>query len=302
MQTQTKYSKNPTTITGLTVTGSLVNMNKLNNPTKLGASTINLVNILEQQKLADGIKSKIANITDETKKNQTINDEINKSLPAEVKAQLSQAPKLETLSQEQIKTIDLLSKTDISGNKFVNIEEIKTKANLNNIQAQEVVKALNNFNKLPEELKDGSNTSTQSTVNTATAKEVEKNEASTLEKVASWVGEFGTSVNAKAACDQTLSGSKWYWGVSVSANGCGWQALKIFSYGIISQKLLWAWACSTISFGLCTAILGVLSILIFFLSTQAGRGVDVASVCSSKRATISLGIAPSVQFFGVSCG
>ena len=87
-------------------------------------------------------------------------------------------------------------------NNFIDTAQVKKATSLSDTQITEVTKAMNNYNKLPEEIKDGSNTSTQSTVNTTTAKEVEKNEASTLEKVASWVGEFG-SVRASAGYSET---------------------------------------------------------------------------------------------------
>ena len=190
-KTQSKYIKQPTTITGLTISGSLANINKLNDAKKLGASNVNFVDLKAIEQQTKDLQSKLANITDEKQKMEIINQEIAKSLPADAKAKMENSPKLETISQEQIKQIDDVVKKDISGNNFVDVPTIKIKANLTDSQAQEVVKAMNNYNQLPEEIKDGTSQSTQATITTNTAKEIEKNDASTVEKVADFVGNFG---------------------------------------------------------------------------------------------------------------
>ena len=194
-RTQAKYAKNPATITGLTLSGSIENLNRLNNSTNLGATSVMFTNILEAQKQGEILRSKLVGITDEKQKMDILNQEIQKTLPAQLRSQQSNMPKLD-LTQDQIKTIDQLVKKDISGNNFVDANLIKSKANLNDQQVDEVVKAMNNYNQLPTELKDGTINSVQATTATTTLKNVEKDEATPLEKVISFVSEFG---NVKAS-------------------------------------------------------------------------------------------------------
>jgi hypothetical protein len=300
-KTQAKYSKNPTTITGLTITGSLANIKTLNNVSKLGASSVNFVDILAQQKQFETIQAKTAGITDEAKKMEIINQEIQKALPAEAKQQLANAPKLDNISQEKIMQIDALVKTDIAGNKFVNTIDLKEKLGLSDNDSKEVVKMINQYNQLPTDLKDGTVVATQSIATTEANNQAMKDENTPLEKVVDLITNLNNGVTANAACDSYFGGSKWYWGVSISNSKCGWDGVKYMSYAIQAQKMLWAWACSTVTLGLCFYINVVISVILFLIGQQAGRAVDVANVCPNRRSKINLSISPSVQIFTPLC-
>ena len=130
------------------------------------------------------------------------------------------------LTQDQIKTIDQLVKKDIAGNNFVDANLIKSKANLNDQQVNEVVKAMNNYNQLPTELKDGTINSVQATTATTTLKNVEKDEATPLEKVISFVSEFG-NVKGQAYCDYNAWADSYYWwGIRFRGAACYAQNLR----------------------------------------------------------------------------
>ena len=142
------------------------------------------------------------------------------------------------LTQDQIKIIDQLVKKDITGNNFVDANLIKSKANLNDQQVNEVVKAMNNYNQLPTELKDGTINSVQATTATTTLKNVEKDEATPLEKVISFVSEFG-NVKASAWCSSQYGGWVNWSGVYLRANDCTYR--YIAGAGGVSQLIFFSW-------------------------------------------------------------
>ncbi len=138
----------------------------------------------------------------------------------------------------------------------INTTQIKKATGLSDTQITEVTKAMNNYNKLQEEIKDGTLESTKNTTTTNTAKEVEKNESSTLEKVASWVGEFG-SVRASAGwCSFSSSASIGWSGVYIGLNKCAqnWAiGVSAVTFGIWFIGLV---ACAGSTAGLCGWLFG----------------------------------------------
>ena len=158
------------------------------------------------------------------------------------------------LTQDQIKTIDQVVKKDIAGNNFVDANLIKSKANLSDQQVNEVVKAMNSYNQLPTELKDGTINSVQATTATTTLKNVEKDEATPLEKVISFVSEFG-NVKASAWCSSQYGGWVNWSGVYLRANDCTYR--YIAGAGGVSQLifLVGTAICLSSTAGMCGSLL-----------------------------------------------
>jgi hypothetical protein len=130
--------------------------------------------------------------------------------------------------------VDLLVKKDPSGNNFVDSNLIKQKTNLTEEQVKSVQKAMTTFNQLPNELKDGSNQAVQQISNTATIKQLQKDENTQVEKLLSFVSEFG---NVKASawwCSPGTDYSVYYWwGQADYLNPCGVSLAKA-GYGLIA--------------------------------------------------------------------
>ena len=293
-RTQAKYAKNPATITGLTLSGSIENLNNLNNSSNLGATSVMLINILEQQKQAEIIKAKLVGITDEKQKMDILNQEIQKTLPAQLRSQQSNMPKLD-LTQDQIKTVDQLVKKDIAGNNFVDANLIKSKANLNDQQVNEVVKAMNSYNQLPTELKDGTINSVQATTATTALKNVEKDEATPLEKVISFVSEFG---NVKASAGSGYANGFYinfvWFGFTVSGSSSIWDFASTSSMIFSGISFFVARACAGIWF---CGIIGVITGFISAALSNYARGAYwVANACYSRRSRVEFYIRSIYDF------
>jgi hypothetical protein len=211
-----KISKETTTITGYTVSGSMSSLSTLKSNAKSKNSSI--INLEEQKKSIEIIKAKTDSIKDETLKQKVISEEIQKSMPEDVKNQLASGPKLD-LTETQIKEVDKLVKKDLSGNNFVDSNEIKTKVKLTDEQTKQVQVAMKSYNDMPTELKDGTSQATSKILETNTQKLLTKDQASTAEKVLSYIADFG-GVKASAWTYYGQAGMQmyvewWGWGTYI---------------------------------------------------------------------------------------
>jgi hypothetical protein len=177
--TQDKYKSKTPIVSSAMIAGSLTNINKLNlGSLKVISSKIELINLVEAQKQSDEIKAKLEKATTPEAKDKILKDEIAKILPQGGNQQSSL-----NFDQNKVQAIDKLTRKDLNGNIFINSDEVKTKLGLTDTQVAEVSKAMNNFNKLPLELKDNSVGSSQAITQTAQLKTEENNQKDLGEKV-----------------------------------------------------------------------------------------------------------------------
>ena len=244
------------------ISGSLTSLTKIKTEiTKVVAKSSYIIDIAEQVRQADAINAKADKETTPEAKLKVLNEETSKLMQVELdknpelKAQSANAPKLESLSQETIKSIDNFVKKDINGNNIVNQSDL-TKLGLSATEVVEVTKAMDNYNKMPLEIKDGSSTATQAVSTTSTNKEVLKNENTPIEKLSELVANFG-SVKAEAAgygCYQANGWINWS-GVGVWISGCIKQAIINGTagalYGIVYTAISTFCAGASVGYGLC---------------------------------------------------
>jgi hypothetical protein len=189
--TQEKYKAKTPILSSVMLGGSLANLNKLNvSSLKAISIKVELINLAEAQKQAYEVKIKLDKATTQEAKDKILKNEIAKILP-QSKDQQSNL----NFDQNKIKEIDKLTKKDINGNIFINSDEVKAKIGLNDVQISEVSKAMNNFNRLPLELKDNSVGSAQAISQTTQFRTEENNQKYLGEKISQFL--MG-SVNASA--------------------------------------------------------------------------------------------------------
>jgi hypothetical protein len=214
-----KISNEKTTITAFTVSGAVNVLNVLKSSTD--ATKTSLINLDEQKKSIEAVKVKTDSIKDEALKQKVIGEEIQKLMPQDIKNQLSQQPKLE-ISEQQIKEVDKLVKKDISGNNFVDSNEIKSKVKLTDEQAKQVQVAMKSYNDMPTELKDGTSQAVSQVTESKTQKLLTKDQDSTAEKALSYITDFG-GVKASAWTYYGYFGMQmyvewWGWGTYLPGN------------------------------------------------------------------------------------
>ncbi len=231
-RTEKKYKSQDAAVKLISIGGNLQDIEKAKSKIKVKNST--LVNLVEQQKQAQALQTKLVGITDEKQKMEIINQEIQKLIPDEVKAQMANQPKLD-LTPDQIKQIDTLVKKDLNGNSFVDSNELKQKTNLSLEQVNQVQKAIINFNQSPSDIRDGSNQSTQQVLTTITNKQLEKDENTPVEKLLSFVSEFG-NIKTSAQWNPTdgwdagassFSVGYWYYGNYMNQRYRFWMNRKV---------------------------------------------------------------------------
>jgi hypothetical protein len=216
--TQEKYKAKTPIVGSIVFGGSLANLNKLNSGSLKGLSTkTDLINLVEAQKQANEIKAKLEKATTQESKDKILKDEIAKILPQVANQQSSL-----NLDQNKVLAIDKLTKKDLNGNIFINSDEVKSKLGLTDAQVSEVSNTMNNFNKLPLELKDNSVSSTQAITQTTQLKTEENNQKDFGEKVSQFLmGSVKASAYWNGYCDaQGYSNGFYWWGYSDRLNKC----------------------------------------------------------------------------------
>jgi hypothetical protein len=281
-----RLTSEKTTIIGFTLSGSTKSLTRIKDTTK--STSASQINLEEQKKIVEAIKAKTDSITDPVAKQKAIDEEIQKSMPADVKNQLSNQPKLD-LTETQIKEVDKLVKKDISGNNFIDHNEIKSKVKLTDEQTKQVQVAMNSYNSLPVEIKDGTSQATSKILETNTQKVLTKDQASTTYKILSYVKDFG-GVKADAYwCNsyatQFEARSNW-WGVEIINTTCGWWASGAYTAGIaFITSITAATLCAAISFGWCSwpAIIWVQNTLAGYLTWRSGGlGYKALTECGGE--------------------
>jgi hypothetical protein len=216
--TQEKYKAKTPIVGSIVFGGSLANLNKLNSGSLKAISTkAELINLVEAQKQANELNAKLEKATTQESKDKILKDEFAKILPQGDNQQSSL-----NFDQNKVQEIDKLTKRDLNGNIFINSDEVKNKLGLTDIQVSEVSKAMNNFNKLPLELKDNMVGSVQAITQTTQLKTEENNQKDIGEKVSQFL--MG-SVKADAAwngvCDeQGYVSAVYWWGYTSRNNKC----------------------------------------------------------------------------------
>ena len=141
------------------------------------------------------------------------------------------------LTQDQIKTIDQLVKKDIAGNNFIDSTQVKKATGLSDSQVQEVVKAMNNYNKLPEEIKDRTMNSVQIIDRTQSIKNAEKEEGNVIEKVSNFINNIGSLQVSADNCYSTVISYNW-WGFWFDHSGCVAKSLS-YEYQQLGNNSNW---------------------------------------------------------------
>jgi hypothetical protein len=226
--TQEKYKAKTPIVSSVVLGGSLANLNKLNSGSLKAISIkVELINLVEAQKQADEVKIKLDKATTQVAKDKVLKDEIAKILPQGDNQQSSL-----NFDQNKVQEIDKLTRKDLNGNIFINSDEVKIKLGLTDTQVTEVSKAMNNFNKLPLELKDNSVGSTQAVAQTTQLKIEENNQKDIGEKVSQlFLGSVKVSAQWNGYCDaQSYRTNYYWWGYTDRMNQCASNAFA-YNYG-----------------------------------------------------------------------
>ncbi len=110
-------------------------------------------------------------------------------------------------------------KKNLSGNNFVDSNQLQRDLKLTSEQANQVQKAINNFNNLPTELKDGSSKTIKQIFKTTIFKQLEKDENTLLENTIVFVEKLGVvNINADSCYSSTID--YYWWGVWFDHSGC----------------------------------------------------------------------------------
>jgi hypothetical protein len=278
--TQEKYKVKTPILSSVIIGGSLTDLNKINLGGLKGISTnAEIINIKELQKQTDEFKIKLDKATTQEAKDKILKDEIAK-LMSVGKDQQSNI----SFDQNKIKEIDNITKSDINGNIFINSEEAKINLGLNDSQISEISKAMNNFNKLPLELKDNSVGSIQALTQTTQLKTEENNQKDLGEKVSQFLmGNVKANAWWNGYCDvQYYVAGIYWWGFRARENKCS--ALLHVNYvtqiaGFIAS--LFATACYyaskwPIAGGVCVTIAGLTA---YYYSTKLGQLSYLTNYC-----------------------
>jgi hypothetical protein len=133
-------------------------------------STIYDFNLMELEDKAKELDKRLNSINDKEEKAKLIQSELDKTLG-------NTSPKIKpilNLTQEQINQIDKILDKDLNGNLFLNSSKIKS-LGLSKEQISSITTALKSYNKIPLEVKDGSNQAIESIVNSPIMqKEIDK--------------------------------------------------------------------------------------------------------------------------------
>jgi hypothetical protein len=224
--TQEKYKAKTPIISSVMIGGSIVSINKLNSSSLKAISIkVELINLVEVQKQANELNAKLEKATTQESKDKILKEEFAKIAPQIVGLQSNL-----NLDQKKVQEIDKLTRKDLNGNISINSDEVKTKLGLSDVQIIATNKAINNFNKLPLELKDNSIGSVVAITQTTQLKIEENNQKDISEKLSQLL--LG-SVKTHADCgDVTFSGYSQWWGGVIINSRCGWWSAGIYLSGI----------------------------------------------------------------------
>lgn len=264
-QKQTKTTLN---FDNIALSGSLKSLNKLKSNNLYGlAKSVDLTDLVKLQEQADDLKIKLEKVKTDTEKQDLINKTLQDSLGQNASAT---APKLD-LDQNQIQAVDKFVKKDIAGNSFVNSQDLKN-LKLNPEQVSQVSQALNNYNKLPTELKDGSSQAMNEILQTPTFQNELQKQDSLVDKVAGIV--IG-GVNAEAfGCRRQVKTYRQWWGVQHHLNDCVVNDLYIAAGSVILIASILALTFCPIACGVIAAVVAWYAGYIAWLNAQcAGNGV-----------------------------
>jgi hypothetical protein len=228
-----KKLKSEPNITSLTLTGSKVDIEKIKKGKSGMDSTIYDFNLMELEDKAKELDKRLNSINDKEEKAKLIQSELDKTLG-------NTSPKIKpilNLTQEQINQIDKILDKDLNGNLFLNSSKIKS-LGLSKEQISSITTALKSYNKIPLEVKDGSNQAIESIVNSPIMqKEIDKQD--TILDKANMI--INGSVEGRAWCQEYTFTSYHWWGFSSSINKCkannvsyNWSVFMQFMGGAIT--------------------------------------------------------------------
>ena len=255
-------------ISSITILGSYNHINQLKNgKTAKIATTQSYLDAAKAQKQSEIMKVKIDQATTIEAKDAIMREGLREALS---NANLPQVPSL-NLTDQEIKAVDELVKRDPSGNIFVTLSDLN-KTNINPNQFAGVVSAINSYNQLPLEVKDGSMQAIQSLGQSEIIKTEERNQAELTDKIAQvLVG----SLKVEAWCSSSAYGSLYRWGAFFRANYCWIQQL---SAGLGAAKIASIFInliCSVATGGLCSSVYWLISNVIiqsgYFVVTKLGN-------------------------------
>ena len=217
-------------ISSITILGSYNHINQLKTG-KTGkiTSTQSYLDVAKAQKQSEIMKVKIDQATTIEAKDAIMREGLREALS---NANLPQVPSL-NLTDQEIKAVDELVKRDPSGNIFVTLSDLN-KTNINPSQFAGIISAMNSYNQLPTEVKDGSMQAIQSLGQSEIVKTEERNQAELTDKIAQvLVGSL--KVEAGGCSNQYYNWGMYWWGVRLRTSKCFGEDLKntgaISSYG-----------------------------------------------------------------------
>jgi hypothetical protein len=263
-----------TAVSSMAIVGQKTTLENLK--IKLSVKSSYITDLAEIQRQTQGIKAKVEKETTLEGKLKITKEEVAKLLSKdsdknpEIKTLVANAPKLESLSQEKIQAIDSLITKDPSGNNFVDSTKLKKDLKLSDVEVKEVQKAMTNYNNLPKEIKDGSNSAVQSVTSTETIKEAVKNEATSVEKLGAFVSGLGSVKTEAQSCVVSTrviyrgafkwTGTAW---MGLWINDC---ATKKIVYGLEATTVAYTFAgtlCALIASCTFGAVIGIVTSVVY---------------------------------------